>query len=212
MFPVRTPSVFLPKVWPLPISLATTFGISFDFSSSAYLDVSVRRVPLRTLWIHARIHGSSPWGFPHSEICGSGVYFQLTAAYRRLSRPSSALGAKAFILCSFSLEQLRSCSLKTSLLHCLSFANNCLGCVTNCLHCFSAGAFLLLWLVVVSHFSSERPFSQKIFLNIQLSVSFLFLYSVFNEHLSLLLFCSNWWAQVDSNHRPRAYQARALTS
>ena len=21
-----------------------------------------------------------------------------------------------------------------------------------------------------------------------------------------------WWAQVDSNHRPRAYQARALTS
>ena len=106
-----TPVILLPPVWPPPISLATTFGISFDFSSSAYLDVSVRRVPLRTLWIHARIHGSSPWGFPHSEICGSGVYFQLTAAYRRLSRPSSALGAKAFILCSFSLEQLRSCSL-----------------------------------------------------------------------------------------------------
>jgi len=21
-----------------------------------------------------------------------------------------------------------------------------------------------------------------------------------------------WWAQVDSNHRPRAYQARALTT
>ena len=40
-----TPSVFLPKVWPLPISLATTLGISFDFFSSAYLDVSVRRVP-----------------------------------------------------------------------------------------------------------------------------------------------------------------------
>ena len=106
-YSVHTPVVFLPPVWPLPISLATTFGISFDFSSSAYLDVSVRRVPFRTLWIHARIHGSSPWGFPHSEICGSSVYFQLTAAYRRLSRPSSALGAKAFILCSFSLEQLR---------------------------------------------------------------------------------------------------------
>ena len=50
--PVRTPPVFLPEVWPLPISLATTFGISFDFSSSAYLDVSVRRVPFRYLWIH----------------------------------------------------------------------------------------------------------------------------------------------------------------
>ena len=24
--------------------------------------------------------------------------------------------------------------------------------------------------------------------------------------------CFVWWAQVDSNHRPRAYQARALTT
>ena len=32
------------------------------------------------------------------------VYFQLTAAYRRLSRPSSAPDAKAFTLCSSSLE------------------------------------------------------------------------------------------------------------
>ncbi len=28
------------------------------------------------------------------------------------------------------------------------------------------------------------------------------------EHFSLF----EWWAQVDSNHRPRAYQARALTN
>ena len=42
---VRTPSVFLPKVWPLPRSLATTGGISVDFSSSPYLDVSVQAVP-----------------------------------------------------------------------------------------------------------------------------------------------------------------------
>ena len=33
------------EVWPLPRSLATTCGISVDFFSSAYLDVSVRRVP-----------------------------------------------------------------------------------------------------------------------------------------------------------------------
>ena len=43
---VRTPKVFLPSVWPLPRSLATTGGISFDFSSSPYLDVSVQAVPL----------------------------------------------------------------------------------------------------------------------------------------------------------------------
>ena len=40
-----TPVIFLSPVWPLPISLATTFGISFDFFSSAYLDVSVQQVP-----------------------------------------------------------------------------------------------------------------------------------------------------------------------
>ena len=39
-----TPAVLLPPVWPLPVSLAATSGISFDFSSSAYLDVSVQRV------------------------------------------------------------------------------------------------------------------------------------------------------------------------
>ena len=66
-----TPPVFLPEVWPLPISLSTTFGISFDFSSSAYLDVSVRRVPLRILWIQIRIRDSSSRGFPHSDIRGS---------------------------------------------------------------------------------------------------------------------------------------------
>jgi hypothetical protein len=32
-------------VWPLSLSLATTRKISFDFSSSAYLDVSVQQVP-----------------------------------------------------------------------------------------------------------------------------------------------------------------------
>ena len=43
---VRTPKVFLLLVWPLPRSLATTYGISVDFSSSPYLDVSVQAVPL----------------------------------------------------------------------------------------------------------------------------------------------------------------------
>ena len=48
---VLTPSLFLKTVWPLPISLATTLGISFDFFSSPYLDVSVREVPLHNLCI-----------------------------------------------------------------------------------------------------------------------------------------------------------------
>ena len=57
---VRTPRAFLFAVWPLPISLATTLGISVDFSSSPYLDVSVREVPFLNLCIQLRIYGSSP--------------------------------------------------------------------------------------------------------------------------------------------------------
>ena len=41
-----TPHVFLLTVWALPISLATTFGIDFSFSSWSYLDVSVHSVYL----------------------------------------------------------------------------------------------------------------------------------------------------------------------
>ena len=70
---VLTPTLFLTSVWPLPISLATTLGISFDFFSSPYLDVSVREVPFLNLCIQLRIHNSSLWGFPHSEIRGSKV-------------------------------------------------------------------------------------------------------------------------------------------
>ena len=101
---VLTPRVLLPKVWPLPLSLATTRGISVDFSSSRYLDVSVPEVPLIYLCIQYMIYGSSPYVFPHSEICGYNAHLQLPAAYRSLSRPSSAPDAKAFTLCSSSLE------------------------------------------------------------------------------------------------------------
>ena len=90
-----------PSVWPLPRSLATTSGISVDFSSSPYLDVSVQAVP------HLRLFDStqadrvllcrvSPFGNLRVK-----AYVQLTAAYRSLSRPSSAPDAKAFPLRSY---------------------------------------------------------------------------------------------------------------
>ena len=43
-----TPKVLLLPVWPLSLSLAATQKIDVSFSSSAYLDVSVQRVYLRT--------------------------------------------------------------------------------------------------------------------------------------------------------------------
>ena len=58
-------------VWAPPVPLAATPGITVVFSSSGYLDVSVRRVPFLSLWIGLRIHEVCSCGFPHSEISGS---------------------------------------------------------------------------------------------------------------------------------------------
>ena len=44
--------------------------------------------------------------FPHSEISGYIGYLLLPTAFRSLSRPSSALGAQAFTLCSQQLNLL----------------------------------------------------------------------------------------------------------
>ena len=76
-------------VWALPRSLAATYGIDVSFSSSGYLDVSVPRVPLHTLWIGVWIHEVFSCGFPHSEIRGSMVmctFPRLIAAYHVFHR------------------------------------------------------------------------------------------------------------------------------
>ena len=78
------------SVWALPRSLAATDRIVVTFSSSGYLDVSVHRVPFRTLWIYVRI----PFGrFPHSDIhgsmlmCSSPWLFAAYHVFHRLSVP-----------------------------------------------------------------------------------------------------------------------------
>ena len=63
----------------------------FSFSSSGYLDVSVRRVPSVNLWIQLTVTEVCSAGFPHSEICASKVICtstQLFAAYYVLLRLS----------------------------------------------------------------------------------------------------------------------------
>ena len=78
------------SVWPLPHSLATTNGISVDFYSWGYLDVSVPPV-----YLHAAMYSLhdtwafTPCGFPHSDIHGSKAICALPwlfAAYRVLRR------------------------------------------------------------------------------------------------------------------------------
>ena len=90
-----------PTVWPLPRSLATTCGISVDFSSSPYLDVSVQAVPHLRLFYSTQVDTVllcrvSPFGNLRIE-----AYLRLPVAYRSLSRPSSAPDAKAFPLRSY---------------------------------------------------------------------------------------------------------------
>ena len=95
-----TPKVLLPLVWPLSRSLAATKKIDVSFSSSAYLDVSVQRVYLRTAMDLP--HGSwvlPNWVAPFGNLRVNG-YLLLTVAYRSLSRPSSAPDAKASSLYS----------------------------------------------------------------------------------------------------------------
>ena len=97
---VLTPKIFLLSVWPLPLSLATTRGISVDFSSSPYLDVSVQAVPLIYLCIqYMIIRHNSDWIAPFGYL-RINAYLRLPVAFRSLSRPSSAPSAKAFPLCS----------------------------------------------------------------------------------------------------------------
>ncbi len=53
-----------------PLSLATTRGISFDFFSSGYLDVSVPPVRPVTLFYSSDGDAVTCTGFPHSDIAG----------------------------------------------------------------------------------------------------------------------------------------------
>jgi hypothetical protein len=75
--------------WALPISLAATVGISVDFFSSGYLDVSVPQVRFVNLCIQLTII-LKRIGFPHSDISGYKCVFdnspKLFAAYHVLHR------------------------------------------------------------------------------------------------------------------------------
>ena len=128
---VLTPKVFLPQVWPLSLSLATTRKISVDFSSSRYLDVSVPGVPHVTLCIHVTFHDSSSWVFPHSEICGSMLICsspQLIAAYHVLHRLLMPRHSPyALIRLNFPISDLSITWFSSFFLNCLSFIKHFLG-------------------------------------------------------------------------------------
>ena len=83
-----------------PRSLAATEGVSVDFLSSGYLDVSVPRVRSKNPMYSSYDTYLKVGGFPHSEISGSKDICRLPGAFRRLSRLSSPLTAKASTTCT----------------------------------------------------------------------------------------------------------------
>ena len=81
-----------PRVWAGPLSLAATRGVTVVLLSSAYLDVSVRRVRPHHRWV-LRLPRS---GLPHSGIRGSMAArasprpFAACRALRRLREPQAS--------------------------------------------------------------------------------------------------------------------------
>ena len=97
-------------VWANPGSLAATSGITFVFFSSGYLDVSVRRVPLHNLLGFSPYSVMDAQGLPARvspfRYLRITVYLPLPAAFRSLSRLSSAPSARASTLCLSLLNPL----------------------------------------------------------------------------------------------------------
>jgi hypothetical protein len=80
-------SAYTCQVWADPFSLATTKGVSVDFYSSGYLDVSVPPVPFSRLCIHREMtphyrRRVFPFGDPRVKGC--------SAPHRGLSQPSTS--------------------------------------------------------------------------------------------------------------------------
>jgi hypothetical protein len=93
----RLQPIALSWVWAIPVSLATTQGM-FSFPPATEM-FQFADLPLPGLCIQPGVTGHypsrvSPFGHPRIKACS-----QLPEAFRRLPRPSSALGAKASTPC-----------------------------------------------------------------------------------------------------------------
>ncbi len=91
-------------VWAPPLSLTTTQGISVDFFSSGYLDVSVPRVCLLGPMYSARGYACA-WVSPFGIVVVKDP-LRLVPHFRGLARPSSPADAKASPACILSLRFL----------------------------------------------------------------------------------------------------------
>ena len=173
------------------------------------------RCPPYTYLIQYTVHGHysmwvSPFGNLRIRIC-----LRLPAAYRSLPRPSSATGAKASSLRSFMLNLSLLSQSRLNMPFCFRFSLAVLSSF-EFLRIIRHLPFVLSTQLKLFLLSAIKNFYFVVSL-LTAAFSFVSQYSVLKVHTfhfasaSLLSQFHRWWAQVESNHRPRAYQARALT-
>ena len=140
--------------------------------------------PLLRLWIHLRVTGRYPRRVSPFGYLRIKACLRLPVAFRSLPRPSSAFGALASTLCSSSLDFF--------LRPMFALFPVQLNCYTNLL---VQPNLQLALLYLISSFSCMCGCQSTVAAKLPPS-----------GH------DAPWWVAMDSNHRPLAYQASALTS
>ena len=141
--------------------------------------------------IKCRKRRVSPFGNPRIK-----VYSQLPRAYRSVSRPSSPLGAKASTKCTF-----------------IAWNIICTEINLHMMIKFSVWWFVKLFQTAIEYVTrfggGERDRTDDLLLAKQAlsQLSYTPKYIYFSKLYAIL-----WWARVDLNYRPHAYQACALTT
>ena len=145
--------------------------------------------PPYRLWIHLQVSRHCPGRVPPFGYPRINTRLQFPVAFRSWPRPSSAVGALASTLCSYSLDFFVAFLLRPTKLNMFS------------LHTI----FLLCFLHAIS---LQLAFDESS-LPVQLSRCVFLL--PFPLSLDAVPVPEQWWVAVDSNYRPLAYQASALT-
>ena len=141
-------------------------------------------------------------------------YLHFPAAFRSLSRPSSAPGAKAFPLCSFLLDLFTSLTSNVvAILHFFAVSSAWLKINLNCIYACSIFIFQAYRALALTATSSdvkvETANQNLLLLDVFLLFdSFLYMFSFQGAYVSYL--CNRQWRLRDSNSRPPACKAGAL--
>ena len=159
----------------------------FQFPSFApYTYVFSARYPTYVGWV-------SPFG--HRRI---KAYCQLPDAFRRLSRPSSPLTAKASTMCAYSLDHITPSCLGMTRIPANGIS------ISLSIRQLALPALASRHVMDIRLKRSLHPDFQRTCPSLNARASQSVCAQSFRD--------TSWWVWEDSNHRPRPYQGRALTT